>query len=164
MAAREAPQPVWAPARESVADHVLVAGALMVVNLAARILVQFAGAWLAARYLAPPAFGLWIILQSTAMWVGLSELGLAQTVANQMGRAYTRGDRAGLDRVLATAFVLYWGIVLPVGAVLLLAVLIFPLDTWLLRDVPTSLVGLSRVAVPLMLVLTLGRIPPTVFP
>lgn len=72
---------------------------------------------LAVRYLGAERYGVWATVTTTAVWVNLLDLGVANTLTNQISRAYAAGDRALARRYFTTALVITCGISLLAGAV-----------------------------------------------
>ncbi|TWT87095.1 Mg-protoporphyrin IX methyl transferase [Pseudobythopirellula maris] len=114
--------------------------------------------------LGPERYGLWIAISTTTMYLSLTESGLGQSVVNQIGRAYTRGNYRRVSQIMATAHVLYWLIVLPVGAVAVAVILTQPIGSWLLAPEDAQFEPLLRECLAASTVLALIRIPMLVFP
>ncbi len=48
---------------------------------------------LAVRYLGAERYGVWATITTTAVWINLLDLGIANTLTNDISRAYAHGDR-----------------------------------------------------------------------
>jgi hypothetical protein len=152
------------PAPENPIRRTSLAGAMMVVTFGLRTLVNLVVISLASRFLVQDEFSLWLVLQSAAMYLALSEMGIAQSISNFTNVALVRNDRPEISRILSTAFGLYWLVVLPVMLVAVVGSWLLPPGRWLVTGMPGALAGTFQVACMLMAVLTLARVPLTVFP
>ena len=65
---------------------------------------------LAVRYLGAERYGVWATITTTAVWVNLLDLGIANTLTNKISRAYALGDRQDAARSLTNALALNGGI------------------------------------------------------
>lgn len=61
---------------------------------------------LAVRYLGAERYGVWATVTTTAVWINLLDFGIANTLTNQISRAYALGDREGARRYFTNALVL----------------------------------------------------------
>ena len=50
---------------------------------------------LAVRYLGPERYGVWATVTTTAVWINLLDLGIANTLTNQISRAYALERQGG---------------------------------------------------------------------
>jgi O-antigen/teichoic acid export membrane protein len=149
---------------ERAASRAAAASALMIVNLALKAALSFGVVALSVRMLGAHDAGAWLILQNVAMYLGLAELGLAQSVANFSGEAYARGDDRQMNRTISSAFALYWIIVLPLLVLTLALHSTVSVGPWLLRDAQPELFSRFTAALGATIALTFIRIPMTVFP
>lgn len=76
------------------------------------------------RYLGATQFGLWVLLLSVVGYLGLLEVGLYMTVSKRVAECLALDDRARLQQILGTAFVLYASL----SAVVLVVVVILALN------------------------------------
>ncbi len=109
-------------------------------------------------------YGLWITISMVTMYLSLSDSGLGQTIVNKIGKAYTRGRLDQISEIMATAHVLYWLIVLPVGVISVALIMTLPLADIFLSASDAHFEPLLRVCLVLSTVLALARIPMLVFP
>jgi len=82
---------------------------------------------LAVRYLGAERYGVWATITTTAVWINLLDLGIANTLTNNISRAYALGDRTAAARYFTNALVLTGGIAAGVGLVL---AFVFPGIEW----------------------------------
>lgn len=150
--------------RESPVRRTALAGGLSVASLLIKIVINLLIIPISLFFLGPQEYGVWIVLQSLALLLNLSEAGVAQTVANFAGAAYARDDHRGFSEVHTTAFALYWMISLFVATALLLVIGYFPVHRWLFNEVPPDLLSPLRVALAITVILTAARIPTMVVP
>src|ERR1700752_2669556 len=61
---------------------------------------------LAVRYLGAERYGVWATITATAVWINLLDLGVANTLTNEISRAYARGDKQAAGRWFTNALVL----------------------------------------------------------
>jgi len=64
---------------------------------------------LAVRYLGAERYGVWATVTTTAVWINLLDLGIANTLTNQISRAYALGDQEDAARYLTNALALSSG-------------------------------------------------------
>lgn len=64
---------------------------------------------LAVRYLGAERYGVWATVTTTAVWINLLDLGIANTLTNQVSRAYALGDKEDAARYLTNALALSSG-------------------------------------------------------
>ena len=64
---------------------------------------------LAVRYLGAERYGVWATVTTTAVWINLLDLGIANTLTNQVSRAYALGDKEDAARHLTNALALSSG-------------------------------------------------------
>lgn len=78
---------------------------------------------LAVRYLGAERYGVWATITTTAVWINLLDLGIANTLTNNISRAYALGDKRAAARSFTNALVLTCGMaaLAGAGAALLLA-------------------------------------------
>ncbi len=61
---------------------------------------------LAVRYLGPERYGVWATVTTTAVWINLLDLGIANTLTNQISHAYALGDKEEARQYFTNALVL----------------------------------------------------------
>ena len=61
---------------------------------------------LAVRYLGAERYGVWATIATTAVWINLLDLGIANTLTNKISQAYARNDKQYAARFFANALVL----------------------------------------------------------
>jgi O-antigen/teichoic acid export membrane protein len=61
---------------------------------------------LAVRYLGAERYGVWATITTTAVWINLLDLGVANTLTNEISRAFASGDKAEARRSFTNALVL----------------------------------------------------------
>ena len=83
---------------------------------------------LAVRYLGAERYGIWATVTTTAVWINLLDLGVANTLTNHISRAYARDDKQSAARYFTNALLLTGGIA--AGAAILCA-LLFPRINWI---------------------------------
>jgi O-antigen/teichoic acid export membrane protein len=64
---------------------------------------------LAVRYLGAQRYGVWATITTTAVWVNLLDLGIANTLTNKISQAYARNDERFAARFFTNALVLTSG-------------------------------------------------------
>ncbi len=87
---------------------------------AARILTGLVGLLtlpLAVRYLGPERYGVWATITTTAVWINLLDLGIANTLTNQISQAYALGNKEAARRYFTNAFVLTCAATATAGAI-----------------------------------------------
>jgi O-antigen/teichoic acid export membrane protein len=82
---------------------------------------------LAVRYLGAERYGVWATITTTAVWINLLDLGIANTLTNKISEAYALGDKTAAARYFTDALVLTGGVAAGVGVVLAFA---FPSINW----------------------------------
>lgn len=110
------------------------------------------------RFLGTKTYGEWLVILSITSYLGLANLGLAQTFSNRVADAVGKGRHSDLGELLATAFLTFAAI----GAVLL--VVLFFLTPWIAGrlDMRNGTVVLTAFA--LYLGLNLLSFPLSVYP
>jgi len=73
---------------------------------------------LAVRYLGAERYGVWATITTTAVWINLLDLGIANTLTNHISRAYALDDKRSAARYLTNALWLTCVIAACVGIVL----------------------------------------------
>ena len=73
---------------------------------------------LAVRYLGAERYGVWVTVATTAVWLNLFDLGIANTLTNHISRAYALNDKAAAARYFTNALVLTGGLAAAVGLLL----------------------------------------------
>src|SRR5262249_52287624 len=120
-------------AGESAGRRTLGATFLSALNLALKVGINLVLLSFTLRYLGREQYGIWIILQSFATYLALSEMGIGQTVCNFQNVALARSDHDEVNRILTTTFWLYC---LIAGSVWVLFVILMgsqPVESWLLK-------------------------------
>jgi len=159
--------PLTSPAtanRESPVRRTVGASAMATINLAVKIGSNFVIIPLALHYLGREEYAVWIILQSIATYLTMSELGMGQTLLNFQNVAFAKGQHDQVNRVLTTGFGLSTLIVIPVCVAFAVILLTQPVANWLLRDVPTGSVAAFAWYLFLAGTLALLRVPLFVLP
>jgi len=82
---------------------------------------------LAVRYLGAERYGVWATITTTAVWINLLDLGIANTLTNQISRAYALDDKSSAARYFTNALVLTGSIAAAVGLVF---AWVFPRINW----------------------------------
>ena len=65
---------------------------------------------LAVRYLGAERYGVWATITTTVVWINLLDLGIANTLTNNISRAYALDDKASAARYFTNALLLTGGI------------------------------------------------------
>ena len=89
--------------RSNIAAGVLASYA----NTAVGILANFIAIPLYLRFLGRSEYGLWLAISGITSYLGLLNLGIAQTASNLVGRSAARRDDRALATALTTGFLLY---------------------------------------------------------
>jgi O-antigen/teichoic acid export membrane protein len=82
---------------------------------------------LAVRYLGAERYGVWATITTTAVWINLLDLGIANTLTNHISRAYARDDESYAARYFTNALLLTVGIAVVAGVT---AAWAFPRVDW----------------------------------
>jgi O-antigen/teichoic acid export membrane protein len=82
---------------------------------------------LAVRYLGPERYGVWATVATTAVWINLLDLGIANTLTNHISRAYALGDRQMAARFFTNALILTGGLAALAG---LTSAVVLPRINW----------------------------------
>jgi O-antigen/teichoic acid export membrane protein len=61
---------------------------------------------LAVRYLGAERYGVWATITTTAVWINLLDLGIANTLTNEISRAFALGDKEAARRYFTNALFL----------------------------------------------------------
>ncbi len=113
---------------------------------------------LAVRYLGAERYGVWATVATTSVWINLLDLGIANSLTNNISRAYAFRDKAAAARYFTNALALTGGIAACIG---LMSAFVFPSINWVrLFNVTSSVsaVEISR-TVAVALALTLLGLP-----
>lgn len=70
---------------------------------------------LAVRYLGAERYGVWVTIATTAVWINLLDLGIANTLTNQISRAYALQDKQAARRSFTNALFLTVAVTAGVG-------------------------------------------------
>ncbi len=150
---------------ESPTRRTVLAGALKVLSLGLKIGANLLIIRLSLEYLGKETYGLWIILQNTAMYLALcSEIGQGQTIMNFVGEAFARDDRRQANEVMTTSFCLYALLASLIWVAMVAVVGTQPVDLWLIRDLPPHLIRLFRPYLIIFGTLSLLWVPLVTFP
>jgi O-antigen/teichoic acid export membrane protein len=71
---------------------------------------------LAVRYLGAERYGVWATVTTTAVWINLLDLGIANTLTNQISRSYALGDKEAARRHFSNAMVVTCSVSVLAGA------------------------------------------------
>lgn len=82
---------------------------------------------LAVRYLGAERYGVWATITTTAIWINLLDLGIANTLTNHISGAYAADDNTYAARYFTNALLLTSGVALAAGVA---AAGIFPTINW----------------------------------
>jgi len=113
------------------------------------------------HYLGKEQYGLWLVVLSMVGYLGLSNLGIAQSVSNFVASANAKRDQDGIRAIVATGFWLYIIIVFIVLIFVLGAVILAQLES--LFKVSSSL---EKVVAPVLIISSvffLLQLPLTIF-
>src|SRR5512135_1959905 len=83
---------------------------------------------LAVRYLGAERYGIWATITTTAVWINLLDLGIANTLTNSISRAYALEDKQAAGRSFTNALVLTSAMAALAGAAF---VVFFPSVNWM---------------------------------
>ena len=83
---------------------------------------------LAVRYLGAERYGVWATVTTTAVWMNLLDLGIANTLTNHISRAYALDDKRSAARYFTNALLLTAGIA---GAAAILCAFLLPRINWI---------------------------------
>ena len=113
------------------------------------------------HYLGKEQYGLWLVVLSIVGYLGLSNLGIAQSVSNFVASANARKDSEGIRAIVATGFWLYVIIIVIALIFVFGVVLLAPLES--LIKVSSSL---KNVVIPVLIISSfffLLQLPLTIF-
>ena len=82
---------------------------------------------LAVRYLGPERYGVWATVVSTAVWINLLDLGIANTLTNHISRAFALDDKPSAARYFTNALALTAGVSVIAGTAF---AAVFPRINW----------------------------------
>ncbi len=111
---------------------------------------------LAVRYLGAERYGVWATITTTAVWVNLLDLGIANTLTNHISRAFALDDKRSAARYFTNALLLTGGIA---GTAAILCAILLPQINWIrLFNVSSrvSAVEVDHTVVAASLVMLLG--------
>jgi O-antigen/teichoic acid export membrane protein len=83
---------------------------------------------LTVRYLGAERYGVWATITSTAVWINLLDLGIANTLTNHISRAFALKDKTYAARYLTNALALTAGFAAAAGTAF---ALVFPRVNWI---------------------------------
>jgi len=112
------------PSRYSRIVKAVVSGAGTRVVASALTLISLP---LAVRYLGAARYGVWTTIATTAVWINLLDLGIANTLINHISHAYALEDNDSAARYFTNALVLTGGVA---AAAAVMFALIFPHVSW----------------------------------
>ena len=111
---------------------------------------------LAVRYLGAERYGVWATVTTTAVWVNLLDLGIANTLTNHISRAFALDDKRSAARYFTNALLLTGGIA---ATAAILCAILLPQINWIrLFNVSSrvSAVEVDHTVVAASLVMLLG--------
>jgi O-antigen/teichoic acid export membrane protein len=152
------------PIQESSARRAVSASVVATLTLGLKIGGNFIIIPLALKYLGREQYGMWIILQSIATYLTMSEIGIGQTLMNYQNVAFAKGDHTTVNRLLATGVGVCTLIVIPLWLAFTLLLVFFPVSHWLLKDVSGPAAVIFSAYLFLSGTLTLARVPLYAFP
>ncbi len=82
---------------------------------------------LAVRYLGAERYGVWATVTTTAVWMNLLDLGIANTLTNHISQAYALDDKRSAARYFTNALLLTGGIA---GAAAIVCAFLLPRINW----------------------------------
>ena len=112
-------------------------------------------------YFGKEEYGLWLVVLSIVSYLGFSNLGIAQSVANLVAGTNAKNDTEGINSIVATGFWLYVAIIILVSIIIISVVLIVPLED--LLNVPETL---KNVVIPVFVISStffLLKLPMSIF-
>ncbi|MFH1702692.1 MAG: oligosaccharide flippase family protein [Nitrospirota bacterium] len=114
-------------------------------------------------YLGKEQYGLWLVVLSMVGYLGLSNLGIAQSVSNFVASANAKRDYDGIRSIVATGFWLYVVIVFTAIILVIGVVSLAPLESLIkvssgLKNVVTPVLIISSIFFLLQLPLTIFRV------
>lgn len=115
----------WSTSRYGRIFHALWSGTAVRVLTSGVTLISLP---LAVRYLGAERYGVWATITTTAVWINLLDLGIANTLTNHISRAYALDDKSSAARYFTNAFVLTSSVAAGVG---LLFAWLFPRINWI---------------------------------
>ena len=83
---------------------------------------------LAVRYLGAERYGVWATVTTTAVWVNLLDLGIANTLTNHISRAFALDDKRSAASYFTNALALTGGIA---GSAAILCAIVLPRINWI---------------------------------
>lgn len=98
-------------------------------------------------YLGQEEYGLWLVILSIVSYLGFSNLGIAQSVANFVASTNAKNDYDNIKSIVATGFWIYVLIIILAMIITISMLLFIPLDDYL--NVPESL---KHVFIPVLLI------------
>ncbi len=112
-------------------------------------------------YFGKEEYGLWLVVLSIVSYLGFSNLGIAQSVANLVASANAKNNFDGIKIIAATGFWLYACIVFVVMVIVYCGLFVVPVEDFL--NVPESL---KNVVIPVLVISSasfLLKLPLTIF-
>jgi O-antigen/teichoic acid export membrane protein len=94
---------------------------------------------LAVRYLGPERYGVWATITTTAVWINLLDIGISNSLTNEVSKAFAHDDRVAAARSFTNALALTVGFALTAGVVF--AVLLPHVDWARLLNVTVNVRG-----------------------
>lgn len=143
--------------------HIVAGTAVSYLNTGISILSNLILVPMFLYYLGKEQYGLWIVVLSMVSYLGLSNLGIAQSVSNFVASANAKRDYDGIRAIVATGFWLYVMIVLIAIIFVFGVVLLAPLEKLIkvsssLKNVVTPVLIISSVFFLLQLPLMIFRV------
>jgi O-antigen/teichoic acid export membrane protein len=149
---------------ESPVHRTFAASFLSAVNLLLKVAASFILIPITMRYLGREQYGIWVVLQSFAGYLALSELGIGQTVCNFQNVAFARDEHDDINRILFTTLGIYCFVAMVAWSLFISFTLAAPVVQWLLKDPSYGNLVHFRACLLLTGTFVLLRIPLTVFP
>lgn len=143
---------------------VLFANLLILVNTGLRSSTAILTMPLMIASLGREHYGVWVATSTVTMLAGLAEGGLGQTVVNYVGRYFTRKEYGKISEVAATAFGLYWIMILPALILMVCVIELTPAASVLLSQNDLQYLPVLKTCLSVSIGLTLCRVPFLVFP
>jgi O-antigen/teichoic acid export membrane protein len=127
-----------------------VTGATTLLARGVTLLVGLLSLPLASRYLGRERFGLWLTLIGLVGWVGLTDLGLGNSLLNALSTAEGKDERERASRIVASA---WWSSVAAAVVLLVLFLSLIPLIDWAVIFKVTSPRARAEIRLALVVVL-----------
>lgn len=146
------------------AYQIIHANGLLLVNTALRSAASLITMPILNESLGSECYGLWIVITTITMYLSLAEGGLGQTVVNQIGKAYAAGQTQSINRIMSTAHVVYWLMIIFVGFIALCIINFTPFTKLILSSHDRNYDVIMKAGLSLSIVCAFSRIPFLVYP